>query len=70
LLVPAGDPGALRDALGRLIADPALRSKLGDAGRSRYLAHFTSELMVEDTLRVYDRARSAPSTRVPVVEAA
>jgi|UPI00036F5593 glycosyltransferase involved in cell wall biosynthesis len=70
LLVPAGDRGALRDALGRLIAEPALRSKLGDAGRARYLAHFTSELMVEDTLRVYDRARSAPSTQVPVVEAA
>jgi glycosyltransferase involved in cell wall biosynthesis len=70
LLVPAADRGALRDALGRLIAEPALRSKLGDAGRARYLAHFTSELMVEDTLRVYDRARSAPSTQVPVVEAA
>jgi glycosyltransferase involved in cell wall biosynthesis len=70
VLVPAGDRSALRDALGRLITEPALRSKLGDAGRARYLAQFTSELMVEDTLRVYDRARCAPSTPVPVVEAA
>jgi glycosyltransferase involved in cell wall biosynthesis len=70
LLVPAGDRGALRDALGRLIADPALRSKLGEAGRARYLTHFTSDQMVEDTLRVYDRARSAGSTELPMAEPA
>jgi glycosyltransferase involved in cell wall biosynthesis len=70
LLVPAGNRDALRGALGRLIAEPALRSKLGEAGRARYLAQFTSEQMVEETLRVYDRARSAPSTQVPVVEPA
>lgn len=70
LLVPAGDRGALRDALSRLIADPALRSKLGEAGRVRYLTHFTSDQMVEDTLRVYGRARSLTSTRLPVAEPA
>jgi glycosyltransferase involved in cell wall biosynthesis len=70
LLVPAGDRGALRDRLGDLIADPALRSKLGEAGRARYLLHFTAEQMVEDTLRVYDRARSSTSSQVPVVEPA
>jgi glycosyltransferase involved in cell wall biosynthesis len=70
LLVPAGDREALREAIVRLIAEPALRSKLGEAGRARYLAQFTSEQMVEETLRVYDRARSAPSTQVPVVEPA
>jgi glycosyltransferase involved in cell wall biosynthesis len=68
LLVAAGDCGALRDALGRLIADPALRSRLGMAARTRYLAHFTSEQMVKDTLRVYERARSTAPTQVPVTE--
>src|SRR5262249_46626759 len=33
LLVPPGDPGPLRAALVRLLADPALRSRLGSAAR-------------------------------------
>jgi glycosyltransferase involved in cell wall biosynthesis len=70
LLVAAGDRGALRNALSHLIDDPAMRARLGEAGRTRYLAHFTSEQMVEDTLRVYDRARSATSTPLPVAEPA
>jgi glycosyltransferase involved in cell wall biosynthesis len=70
LLVAAGDRGELRDALSHLIADSAMRARLGEAGRTRYLAHFTSEQMVEETLRVYDRARSATSTPLPVVEPA
>jgi glycosyltransferase involved in cell wall biosynthesis len=39
LIVPAGDPGALRDALGRLRADPALRRRLGSAGRDAMAAY-------------------------------
>lgn len=35
LLVPAGDAPALADALIRLVEDPALRSRLGEAGRAR-----------------------------------
>jgi glycosyltransferase involved in cell wall biosynthesis len=70
LLTAPGDRGALRDALGHLIAHPALRSRLGEAGRARYLAHFTSDQMVEDTLRVYDRARSSTSTQISVAEPA
>jgi glycosyltransferase involved in cell wall biosynthesis len=33
LLVPAGSPDALAEALGRLAGDPELRRRLGDAGR-------------------------------------
>lgn len=35
LLVPVGDPKALQLALARLVAEPALRARLGAAGRAR-----------------------------------
>ena len=34
LLVPAGDPTALAAAMDRLVSDPALRVRLGEAGRA------------------------------------
>jgi glycosyltransferase involved in cell wall biosynthesis len=40
LLVPAGDPAALAAAIGRLIADPALRARLGAAGQARLRSDF------------------------------
>ena len=38
LLVPAGDPAALADALRRLLADAALRARLGAAAREHVVA--------------------------------
>ena len=40
LLVPAGDAAALAAAIERLLDDPALRSRLGQAGRQKVLAEF------------------------------
>jgi glycosyltransferase involved in cell wall biosynthesis len=42
-LVPPGDVATLADRLGRLAADPALRRRLGAAGRARYADRFTFE---------------------------
>ena len=53
LLVPVRDAAALAQALLALIADPARREEMGALGRQRFLARFTAELMVENTLRVY-----------------
>lgn len=41
LIVPAGQPGALRAALERMTGDAALRQRMGQAGRARVDAEFT-----------------------------
>ncbi len=53
LLVPASDPAALADALGRLAGAPELRRNLGEAGRARVEAHFTLRRMVDEVEAVY-----------------
>ncbi len=54
ILVSAGDTGAFADAAHRLLADPALRRRLGEEARSK-VALFSSELMTEQTEAVYER---------------
>ncbi len=55
LLVPAADPAAIADALGRLAGDPALRSRLGAAARARVEAELTIDRMVERHQALYER---------------
>ncbi len=50
LLVPLFDIPALTLALQTLAADPALRAKLGDAGRARALDHYEEARVVAQTL--------------------
>jgi glycosyltransferase involved in cell wall biosynthesis len=57
LLVPPGDVGALRAALERLLADPALRRRLGVAGRERARAELAWDVVVGRTLEAYEDAR-------------
>jgi type III pantothenate kinase len=56
LLVPPRDPAALADAIGRLLADAALRARLGAAGVARARTEFTVERHVARTAAVYDAA--------------
>jgi glycosyltransferase involved in cell wall biosynthesis len=42
-VVPPRDRAALAGAIARLVADPALRLRLGDAGRERTLRDFSLE---------------------------
>jgi glycosyltransferase involved in cell wall biosynthesis len=53
LLVPAGDPPALADRLCRLMADPALAARLGDAARADAHARYSFERMVAAFERLY-----------------
>ena len=54
VLSRSGEPEALADALEPLLASPALRHMLGEAGRERYAAEFTDVAMRERFFRQID----------------
>jgi glycosyltransferase involved in cell wall biosynthesis len=53
LLVPAGDPLALAEALAQLAHQSALATRFGEAGRERLRRHFSIDKMVGDTELLY-----------------
>jgi glycosyltransferase involved in cell wall biosynthesis len=65
LLVPAGEPGPLAEAIGRLLGDPALRARLGAAARA-LVERRLSGARIAETLA----ARFATLTPAPPVHAA
>ena len=56
ILVPVKDVDALAKALRLLITDPALRQKMGVAGRRRAEVEFSVNRVIMDTLHVYRQA--------------
>jgi len=63
LLVPVEDPAALRDALDRLVADPALRARLGAAARDDVIRRFGTERLVAETEALYTGLLAARGRR-------
>jgi glycosyltransferase involved in cell wall biosynthesis len=53
LLVVPDDPGALAGAIARLLDDPALRARLGAAGRERVINRFTWQVTASGTAACY-----------------
>jgi len=71
LTVPAGDHRALAAALGELLADPARRHAMGEAGRATVAARYSRAAHVEALAGAYADARSAwQDSRGPAVPAA
>lgn len=54
LLVEPENPGALAGAIRRLLADPALATRMGEAGRRRAHELFSAERMAERTAAMYE----------------
>jgi glycosyltransferase involved in cell wall biosynthesis len=55
-VVPARDPAALAAALDRVLADAALRERLGAANRARAVAHYQAAACLDRFLALYRRA--------------
>ena len=53
LLVPVGNSEPLAKAIGRLLDDPALARRLGEAARARALAEFDERKIIDATLAIY-----------------
>jgi glycosyltransferase involved in cell wall biosynthesis len=69
LLVPEQQPGALADALERLLADPDLRRAMGRRGRERVLEVFDRAKNIRDLVDIFERHTDLEppgrSTRAP-----
>ena len=55
-LVPAKDPTALANAILNLARDSALRNKMGRMSRKIVEEEFAEELVIENTISVYEHA--------------
>ena len=62
-LVPRGDVDSLRDRIGRVLASPELRVRMGAAGRRFFEEEFTLERSVRRTLDVYRDVVAASTVR-------
>ena len=55
ILIPPGDSAALADAMQRLASDPALRKRMGQAARDRYLKLFAPDAVLSMLVGTYTR---------------
>jgi len=55
ILIPPGDSAALADAMHSLASDPALRKRMGQAARDRYLKLFAPDAVLSMLVHTYSR---------------
>lgn len=60
LLVPAGDPSALAEAITTLLNDKALCSSLGSAARARVEQHYRADRIAQQLLGFYRASQEGP----------
>jgi glycosyltransferase involved in cell wall biosynthesis len=64
-LVAPGDTRALGDAIAELLADEAVRRRMGDCGRARARERFTADRMVDAMRDAYRDAAATPQASPP-----
>ncbi len=65
LLAPVKDVMSLAARLQTLIVNPGLRTAMGNAGRQRFLQHFTHEKMMARTIEIYREVISENRVNIP-----
>jgi len=55
LIVPSGDPVSLANAIVRLLKHPEVASRMGRTGREMFREKYQLEIMVQDTIAVYNK---------------
>jgi glycosyltransferase involved in cell wall biosynthesis len=60
LLTPYGDPAALAEAVQALLAAPAQRQALGEAGHAKVQQRYTWDVIVDTVRAVYSRVLATP----------
>lgn len=68
-LIPIHDSVALADAIEKLLKDPALRRRMGEASRALVEAEFDVTRVIQDTLEVYETLLDRGLTPEALVEA-
>jgi glycogen(starch) synthase len=63
LLAEPGDVSSLVSAFSALLNDPVKRAEFGEAGRERYLQHYTRDALIERTLKFYRETLSRRAGR-------
>ena len=66
ILVPVGDVHALADAIGELLADPAMARRFGRAGRERVEHQFQQEIVWDELIELYRALLQERGLPVPV----
>lgn len=62
-LIPTGDIEAMASAVCRLLDDPALRQRMGEAGRRRVEERYTIQRHVDSVFQVYQEILEQPSSK-------
>ena len=65
-IVAEPDPESFATAMLRLLADPVLQQRLGEAGRQEVISRFSADRMVENTLAIYEKVTGSTPFVQPV----
>lgn len=65
ILVPAGDPKAIAEAVDSLLADTSRRESLRSAARTRVVKHYTLQRSLDSTLELWQELGASPASDPP-----